>query len=102
MPVAHTIDVTDYNNPLFKVVGPVPILGTDSPPVGLNFCVELVKAEVDFHPGNVVNLPAALSPPLAAQHLALHVKICGGMDCPSDFVKGFLPSPANVGDFTNI
>jgi hypothetical protein len=102
VPVAHTIDVTHYNNPLFKVVSPVPILGADSPPVGLNFCVELVKAEVDFHPGNVVTLPPALSPPLAAQHLAMHAKICGGMDCPSEFVKGFLPSPTNYGEATNV
>ena len=102
VPVAHTIDVTDYNNPLFTVVSPIPILGADSPPVGLNFCVELVKAEVDFHPGNVVTLPPALSPPLAAQHLAMHVKICGGMDCPSEFVKGFLPSPANIDNLTHV
>ena len=102
MPVAHTIDVTHYSNPLFKVVSPVPILGADSPPVGLNFCVQLVKAQVDFHPGNVVTLPAALSPPLAAQHLAMHVKICGGMDCPSEFVKGFLPTPTSYGEATNI
>ncbi len=28
VPVAHTLDVTHYSNPLFKVVSPVPILGT--------------------------------------------------------------------------
>lgn len=92
-PVAHTIDVTNHNNPLFTVVGPIPILGADSPPVGLNFCVQLVKAEVDFYPGNVVNLPAPLNPPLPQQHLAMHVQICGGMDCPSEFLDKFLPTP---------
>ena len=100
--VAHTIDVTHDNNPLFTVVSPIPILGADSPPVGLNFCVQLVKAQVDFHPGNIVTLPAALNPPLAAQHLAMHVKICGGMDCPSEFLKGFLPTPTSYGDVTNV
>src|SRR5580658_7480604 len=93
-PVAHTIDVTNYHNPLFTVVGPIPILGADSPPVGLNFCVELVEAQVDFYPGNLINLPAALNPPLAQQHLAMHVKICGGMDCPAEFLQGFLPTPS--------
>jgi hypothetical protein len=93
VPVAHTIDVTNHNNPLFTVVSPIPILGVDSPPVGLNFCVELVKAEVDFYPGNLVNLPAALNPPLPQQHLAMHVRICGGMDCPSEYIKIFQPAP---------
>ncbi len=101
-PVAHTIDVTDYSNPLFTVVSPVPILGADSPPVGLNFCAQLVKAEVDFHPGNLFTLPAALNPPLPQQHLAMHVQICGGMDCPSEFLKGFLPTPTSFGEAANI
>ncbi len=92
--VSHTIDVTHYNNPLFTVVDAIPILGADSPPVGLNFCAQLVKAEVDFYPGNVVSLPAPLSPPLQQQHLAMHVQICGGMDCPSEFLGKFLPTPA--------
>lgn len=99
--VAHTIDVTDYGNPLFHVVSPIPILGADSPPVGLNFCVQLVKAEIDFHPGNIVTLPAALSPPLQKQHLAMHVQICGGMDCPGEFIKGFLPTPASYHEANN-
>ncbi len=101
-PVAHTIDVTDHKNPLFKVVSPVPILGADSPPVGLNFCVQLVKAEVDFYPGNIFTLPAVLNPPLPQQHLAMHVQICGGMDCPSEFLKGFLPTPTSSGEATNV
>ncbi len=96
--VVHTIDVTDYGNPLFNVVSPIPILGSDSPPVGLNFCVELVKAEVDFYPGNVVTLPALLHPPLSQQHLAMHVRICGGMDCPGEFLKGYLPTQPAIED----
>ncbi|HEX4022075.1 MAG TPA: hypothetical protein VHX63_13095 [Acidobacteriaceae bacterium] len=100
--VAHTIDVTDYGNPLFNVVSPVPILGADSPPLGLNFCAQLVKAEVDFYPGNLITLPAALNPPLPKQHLAMHVQICGGMDCPSEFIKGFLPAPSQYGEASNV
>jgi len=90
--VAHTIDVTHYSNPLFTVEDAIPILGADSPPVGLNYCVQLVKAEIDFHPGNVIQLPAELIPPLPKQHLAMHVRVCGGMDCPADWVKGFQPT----------
>ncbi len=91
-PVAHTIDVAHYNNPLFKVVGAFPILIVDSPPVGLNFCVQMVEAKADFHPGNVINLPAALNPPLPKQHLAVYARICGGLDCPTEFIQEFLPS----------
>lgn len=99
--IAQTVDVTHYGNPIFKVVSPVPVLGADSPPVGLNFCVQLAKAEVDFHPGNRVTLPPALNPPLAQQHLAMHAQICGGMDCPGEFLKGFLPSPTSF-EATNV
>jgi hypothetical protein len=99
-PVAHTIDVTHYGNPLFKVVSALPILIVDSPPVGLNFCVQMVEARADFYPGNVINLPAALNPPLGQQHLAVYAKICGGLDCPTEFLQGFLqtPSKSNTGD----
>jgi hypothetical protein len=99
--VAHTIDVTHYNNPLFTVVDPIPVLGTDAPPVGLNFCVQLVAAEVDFYPGNVINLPPEMNPPLPQQHLSMHVRVCGGMDCPSDFLNKFLPSPGPTSNEKN-
>ena len=92
--VAHTIDVTNHGNPLFQVVGPIPIFGADAPPVGLNFCVQLVKARIDFHPGNAINLPAELNPPLPEQHLAMEVVICGGLDCPSEkFLGSIIPTP---------
>jgi hypothetical protein len=82
-PVAHTIDVTNHGNPLFGLLGPLPILGADAPPVGLNFCAQLTTAEVDCHPGNVIKLPAELNPPLADQHLAFKVRVCAGLDCPA-------------------
>lgn len=91
--VAHTIDVTHYNNPLFKVVNAFPILIVDSPPFGLNFCVQMVEAKADFYPGNIITLPPALHPPLAKQHLAVQARICGGLDCPSEFLQSFLPTP---------
>lgn len=72
--------VIQRDNPLITVEDPLPILGTDGS-VGLNFCVQLTDARVDFHPGNVISLPPELNP-LGEQRLALHVRVCGGLGCP--------------------
>jgi hypothetical protein len=93
-PVAHTIDVTNHGNPLFKIVNSLPILGADSPPVGLNFCTQLVSAEVDCYPGNIINLPSELNPPLPDQHLAFKVRLCAGLDCPAiELIDRIKPTP---------
>jgi hypothetical protein len=81
--VLHTPDVTKYGNPLFTILPPLPLLGADAPPVGIGFCAQLVRAEIDFHPGNAVALPAELNPPLPEQHFALHFRVCGAIECPS-------------------
>lgn len=94
-PVDHTKDVETYGNPLFHVEAPLPLLGVDAPPVGLNFCVQLVQAELDFHPGNRIVLPAELAPPLQPQRLDMHLRVCGGLDCPlPDLIDGIQPWPA--------
>ena len=81
--VQFTKDVTKYFNPIFSVQPPIPVIGADSPPVGLGFCVQLTKAQIDFHPGNVISLPSELSPPLKEQHFALQLQVCGAIECPS-------------------
>ena len=85
------------SNPLVTLESPLPILGTDGS-VGLNFCFQITRAEIDLHPGGVVNLPAELTPPLKEQHFAFHVRICGGLGCPSgrlifDFADIQIDSP---------
>ena len=92
--VDHTADVTKYGNPLFTVMDPLPLFGADSPPVGLGFVAQLVKAEIDLHKGNTIQLPAELSPPLAAQHFALHFRVCASIECPSPKLVDRIP----VGD----
>ncbi|MGH9375982.1 MAG: hypothetical protein ACRD1J_07415, partial [Terriglobia bacterium] len=93
-PVDHTQDVTDYGNPLFSVESPLPLLGVDSPPVALNYCAQLTAAKIDFYPGNVINLPAELNPPLPSQRFSLYARVCGGMDCPApDFIDQIEPWP---------
>jgi hypothetical protein len=81
--VAHTADVTNRGNPLFTILDPLPLLGADAPPVGIGFCAQLVEAEIDFHPGNTVALPAELSPPLPEQRFSLLFRVCGALECPS-------------------
>lgn len=93
-PVDHTQDVTDYGNPLFHIQDPLPLLGVDSPPVGLNYCAQLVDAKIDFYPGNVIKLTQELKPPLPPQHFSLYARVCGGMDCPlPDFIENIDPWP---------
>jgi len=93
-PINPTIDVINHGNPLFGIVNPLPIVGIDAPSVALNFCAQLVEAEVDFYPGNLINLPPELNPPLPDQHLALKVRLCGGLDCPSmEFIDHIPPIP---------
>lgn len=88
----HTIDVTNHGNPLFGLENAIPIFGADAPPVGLNFCAQLVDAKIDFHPSNVITLPAELNPPLKPQHLAMMVTICAGIDCPvQEFIDQIPP-----------
>lgn len=91
-PVAFTRDVTKYFNPIFSVQSPIPVLGADSPPVGLGFCVQLTKALIDFHPSNVISLPSELSPPLKQQHFAFQLRICGAIECPSSQAIDRIPT----------
>lgn len=77
-----TSDVTKYGNPLFTIMDPIPVFGSDSPPIGLGFIVQLTSAQVDFHPSNVIALPPELSPPLQPQRFALQLRVCGAVACP--------------------
>ncbi len=83
-PVDVSPDVLTHGNPLFNESYLLPVLGADAPPVEVSFIVQLVKAEIDFQPSNVVQLPAELTPPLKPQRLALHGRLCGGIACPSE------------------
>jgi hypothetical protein len=89
--VDHTADVTKYGNPLFTIMDPLPVFGADAPPVGLGFIAQLVKAEIDFHKGNTILLPAELNPPLPAQRFALHFRACASIECPSPRLVDHIP-----------
>ena len=76
-----TKDVVTHGNPFFTVLPPLPLLGADSPPIGIGFIAQLTEALIDFHPGNTIKLPAELNPPLQQQHFSLEFRICGGLGC---------------------
>ncbi|HVP22993.1 MAG TPA: hypothetical protein VMS77_03675 [Conexivisphaerales archaeon] len=91
--VVVTQDVRNYNNPIFTVENYLPIFGADSPPVGLSFCAQLSSAKIDFHPSNVIKLPAELTPPLQPQRFAMSFRICGSIGCPPEQeVDGIQPT----------
>ncbi|MFC1672933.1 hypothetical protein ACFL12_02160 [Pseudomonadota bacterium] len=72
--------VTTYSDPMFSVEALLPVPGT-SGAYGLDYCVQLTDAEIDFHPNNVIALAPELSP-LGAQRFALRAKACVGIACP--------------------
>lgn len=84
---AHPV-VIARGNPLLTEVPPLPILGTV---YGLDFCAQFAIAEVDFSPGNVITLPAQLTPPLASQQFAVHGAACAGLGCPPKEIVDLLP-----------
>jgi hypothetical protein len=73
-------EVTRRGNPLITIEDPLPIPGSNGL-YGVDFCVQLTEARIDFHPGNTVNLPPELDP-LPRQHVALAAKFCAGIRCP--------------------
>lgn len=92
-PVEFTPDVVKYGTPLFTVMSPLPVLGADSPPVGLGYCVQIVRISIDFHPGNVISMPPELGPPLGKQRFALSVTACAAIACPSQQEVDQIPIP---------
>lgn len=82
--------VLKAKNPLFTEQEPLPILGAPVP-IGLNFCLQLSEAAIDFFPGNAFKLPPELGK-LPPQRFALKLKGCMGIDCPpKDVIAELLP-----------
>lgn len=76
------------NNPLLTIEPALPVLGTNGL-INLNYCVQLVDARIDFHRGNVVDLPREF-PELPEQHFVLTAKACVGLGCPDERITDVL------------
>jgi hypothetical protein len=73
--------VSMRGNPTFTVIDPLPVPGSN---FGLNFLVQLAELVVDFHKQTNIAIPDELGATLPPQHLAIKVKVCGAIGCPSD------------------
>lgn len=76
-PIEVSDRVVDSGIPLMTYLDPLPILG--APWFGLNWCIQISKLEIDFHPGDIP-LPAELGA-LHKQQFAMHAEVCFGLDC---------------------
>ena len=97
-PIQAIPNVSKRNNPLIGVEDPLVIPGTDNQ-LAISYLAQLTQLQLDLYPGEVFTLPSELSPPLAEQHFALHVQVCGGIGCPTkDFLDTYtLPEPNKSG-----
>jgi hypothetical protein len=90
--VTTSSDVYRRGNPLVTREDPLPILGTGNT-YGLDYCVQIVEATLDFHPGNTITLPAELGSKLQPQKIAIRGTVCTGLGCPPKGVVGSLSTP---------
>jgi hypothetical protein len=82
--------VLDAGNPLFTELEPLPVFGAPFD-LGINFCLQVTEAAVDFHRGQVIALPEELGE-LGEQRFSLVARALGGIDCPSqEYIDQLLP-----------
>lgn len=79
-PIKAAREVERAGDPLFTEMDLLPLIGSAFP-LGLDWCFQLSELQVDFHPGNVIALPAELGV-LPEQQFALVAKACFGLNCP--------------------
>src|SRR5688500_7264113 len=95
VPIRAAQSVIAAGNPLFTEQESLPVLGAPFD-IGINFCVQLTRAQIDFHPGNAITLPPELKP-LAEQRFALRAQACAGIGCPPEgVVADILPEVERV------
>jgi hypothetical protein len=92
-----TKDVVKFANPFFTVMPPFPVIGSGNPVVLTGFCAQLTRAAIDFFPGDTINLPSELSPPLPSQRFSLEFRVCGGVVCPSQREVEQIPTGGSTG-----
>lgn len=67
--------------PRFRRLPPLAMPGV---PLKMPYSVQITRLAVDFHPGNVVSLPAEVQPPLLSQTFAIELGIAFGLACIPD------------------
>lgn len=92
-----TVDVTKFGDPIFTELPYLPVIGSDSPPIGLGFTVQFVRFRVDLHPSSLITLPPELGPKLPPQRLAMELRVCGAVGCPDPKTLDAIPVPKPTG-----
>ena len=88
---AHPVAVA-RGDVLITALPSLPVVFTDNPPLQMDWCVQLSKAALDVHPGNLITLPPELDP-LGEQRLAGQLAVCAGLGCPQEALRPLLPMP---------
>jgi hypothetical protein len=91
-PIDVAPEVLERNNPVVSVEEHLPIPGTGGV-YGLNWAMQIADLAIDIHPSSS-ELPDEFDGKLDDQQLALFVKICAGIGCPSERgFEAFPPAP---------
>lgn len=75
--------------PRFTRLAPFALPGI---PVKLPYCIQIIEASLDFHPGDTIALPPELPSPLPEQNFSLSAMVQFGMACIPDNFSSFLPA----------
>ncbi|WP_153800500.1 hypothetical protein [Foetidibacter luteolus] len=62
-------------------------------PVKLPYCIQIIDAALDFHPGNIIALPPELPSPLSEQNFSMSAMVQFGMACIPDKLSALQPIP---------
>jgi hypothetical protein len=84
--IPTTKDVIKNSNPIATLEEPIPIAGTNSV-VGLEYCFQIVKIIMDFHPNNTIQLPPELKSEYKEQTISLALEICASVICPDQKIS---------------
>jgi len=88
-PIDAAPAVLKAQNPLFTEQEPLPVFGAPFP-LGIDFCVQVTDARVDFSPQDI-DLPHELGE-LPPQSFAFRTSACAGISCPpKEVIDEFLP-----------
>lgn len=84
-PIAMNPDLELMDIEKCTKVDKLPIIGSDDPDLGIDFCAQLKELKIDFSPGSEIQLPPELGN-LNYQQFSLKGTVCAGLGCNQ---KGF-------------
>ena len=89
---AHPV-VISRGNPLLTEIPYVPVFGTS---YALEAVAQAYRLRADFHPTDVISLPAELFPPLNEQQLAMTASLAAGLGCSRSIAVDVVPDTSTL------